>query len=169
MNERKNENILITDSEPQIQLHSCIVYITWKDFAKLPASSSALNSRRQWPGTRGDFWAEPMIGENWQLIIDEPVEFEKKPAVEVQDCKKITGHFRGIFRIYPNLIKENRRMWTSNRLDLQTLGSQPVMPNNLPDHWAEPVEILVFAIPTGYMLTSSGYPVLNWGIFYRFL
>ena len=25
-------------------------------------------------------------------------------------------------------------MWTCNRLDLQTLGSQPVMPKNLPDH-----------------------------------
>jgi hypothetical protein len=35
---------------------------------------------------------------------------------------------------YPNLIKENRRMSTCNRLDLQTLGSQPMMPKNLPDH-----------------------------------
>ena len=26
-------------------------------------------------------------------------------------------------------------MWTCNRLDLQTLGSEPVMPKNLPDHW----------------------------------
>ena len=35
-----------------------------------------------------------------------------------------------IYTIYPNLIKEIRRMWTCNRLDLQTLGSQPVMPKN---------------------------------------
>ena len=35
----------------------------------------------------------------------------------------------------PNLIKENRRMWQCNRLDLQIPGSQPViMPKNLPDH-----------------------------------
>jgi hypothetical protein len=27
-------------------------------------------------------------------------------------------------------------MSTCNRLDLQTLGSQPVMPKNLPDHWS---------------------------------
>ena len=26
-------------------------------------------------------------------------------------------------------------MSTCDRLDLQTLGSQPVMPKNLPDHW----------------------------------
>jgi hypothetical protein len=26
--------------------------------------------------------------------------------------------------------------------------------------------ILVFASPTGYMLTSSGFPLLNWGIFF---
>ena len=41
-----------------------------------------------------------------------------------------------IFSInYPNLIKENRRLWTCNRLDLQTLGSQQVMPKSLPEHW----------------------------------
>ena len=29
-------------------------------------------------------------------------------------------------------------MWTCNRPDLQTLGSQPViMPKNLPDHWSK--------------------------------
>ena len=70
-----------------------------------------------------------MIGENQQLVTDEPI--------EVQDFRKITDHFRGIYRIYPNLIKEIRRMSTCNRLDLQTLGSQPIMPKNLPDHWSE--------------------------------
>jgi hypothetical protein len=28
-------------------------------------------------------------------------------------------------------------MSTCNRLDLQTLGSQPIMPKDLPDHWSE--------------------------------
>jgi hypothetical protein len=50
-----------------------------------------------------------MIRENWQLVTDEPVEFDKQP-VEVQDCRKFTYHFRGLYRIYPNLIMENRRM-----------------------------------------------------------
>ena len=37
------------------------------------------------------------------------------------------------YSMYPNLIKENLRMWTCHRLDLQTLGSQPVvMPIILP-------------------------------------
>ena len=40
----------------------------------------------------------PMTRENWQLVTDEPV--------EVQDCRKITNHSRGIHRIYLNLIKE---------------------------------------------------------------
>ena len=71
-----------------------------------------------------------------QLVTDESVEFEKYP-VEVQDCRKVTKNFRGIYRMYPKLIKENWRMWTCNRLDLQTLGSQPVMPKNLPNHWFE--------------------------------
>ena len=60
-----------------------------------------------------------MIGENRQLVTYGPV--------EVQDCKKITDQFRGIYTIYPNLIKESRRTSTCNRLDLQTLGSQPFM------------------------------------------
>ena len=38
----------------------------------------------------------------------------------------ITNHFRGMYGIYPNLIKENWRMRTCNQLDLQILGSQPV-------------------------------------------
>ena len=57
-----------------------------------------------------------MIRENRQLVTDEAVEFEKKP-VEVQDCRKITVHFRGIYRIYPTLLMENRRIGTCNRWD----------------------------------------------------
>ena len=38
------------------------------------------------------------------------------------------------------------------------------------DFWvAYLVEILVFASPTGYMLSSSGSPLLKWGTFYKFL
>ena len=32
-------------------------------------------------------------------------------------------------------------MSTCSRLDLQTLGSQPIMPKNLPDHCFEVVEL----------------------------
>ena len=49
---------------------------------------------------------------------------------------KITNHVRGIYRIYPNFIKENRRMSTCTQLDLQTLGSQPIMPKNPPNRWS---------------------------------
>jgi hypothetical protein len=53
------------------------------------------------------FSCHPMIGENrQQLVSDEPVKFKKSP-VEVQDCRKITDHFRGKCRIYSNLIKED--------------------------------------------------------------
>jgi hypothetical protein len=77
-----------------------------------------------------------MIGENRQLVTDELVEFEKEQVEIHQDCRKITDHSRGIYRIYPNLINEIWRMPTCNRLDLQTLGGfQPIlMPKNLPHH-----------------------------------
>ena len=35
----------------------------------------------------------------WQLVTNEPVEFEKQP-VEVLDCMKITDHFRGKYIIF---------------------------------------------------------------------
>ena len=71
-----------------------------------------------------------MVRENRQLVTEEPVKFEKQP-VEVEDCRKITDHLKGMYRLYVNSIKENRRMSTCNRLHLQTLGSQLVMPKNL--------------------------------------
>ena len=70
-----------------------------------------------------------MIRENQQLVTNEPVEFEKYP-VDVQDCRKITDQFRGIYGIYPNLIKEHRRMSTCNRLANTRIS--PVAPKNLP-------------------------------------
>ena len=73
---------------------------------------------------------QTMIRENRQIVTNEPVEFEEHP-VEFQDVRKITDHFRGIHRI-----KENQRMSTCNRLDLQTLGSQlMIMFKNLANHW----------------------------------
>ena len=45
-----------------------------------------------------------MIGENRQLVTDEPVEFQKQ-LVEVQDCRRMIDHFRGVYRIYPDLIR----------------------------------------------------------------
>jgi hypothetical protein len=42
-----------------------------------------------------------MIGENRQLVTNEPV--------EVQNCRKITDHLRGIYRIYPTLIMEIKK------------------------------------------------------------
>jgi hypothetical protein len=74
-----------------------------------------------------------MIGENRQLVTNESAEFEKLPA-KIQDCKVVIDHLRGIYRIHPNLIKENQRMSTWNRLDLQTLGSRLIVPKILPDH-----------------------------------
>ena len=42
-------------------------------------------------------------------------------------------------------------------------------PNDRGDFRAIPVEILVFASPTGYMLIFPGFPSFIWGMFYRFL
>ena len=67
---------------------------------------------------------QPMIEENQQLITNDPV--------EVQDCRKLTDHFRGIYRIYLTLMKENRRMSTCHRLDLQTLDLNRLCPKHSP-------------------------------------
>ena len=86
--------------------------------------------------------------------------YDRGEPVEVQNCRKITDHFRGISRTFPNLIKENRRMSKSNRLDLQTLGSQPVMPKKNPRSlitsldWGEPV--------VGYRWTVWVWEITGW-------
>ena len=36
----------------------------------------------------------------------EPAVLKTEEPVEVQRCRKITDHFRGIYTIYPNLMKE---------------------------------------------------------------
>ena len=64
-----------------------------------------------------------MSGKNRWLVTDEPVEFEIKPF-EVGDFRRITDHFRGIYRrIYSKGMKQNQKMSTCNRLDLESLGS----------------------------------------------
>ena len=76
-----------------------------------------------------------MIGENWRLVTDESVEFEK-PPVEAQNCRKIADHFRGIYRrIYPNLIKEKTEGchqhvtgWTCKLQDLNRLVGPKISP-----------------------------------------
>ena len=71
---------------------------------------------------------EPVVSYRWTAWVWEITGWSG-------DCRKITDHFRGIYRIYPNLIKDNWRISTCNRLDLETLGSQPVMSKNLPNPW----------------------------------
>ena len=100
-----------------------------------------------------------MIGENRQLVTIKPVEFEKE-HVEVEDCQKITDHFREIYRMYPKLMKENRMMSTCDWLDLQTLGSQLVMPKNLPNHCSRHRHGH-FNIGHDLTLNLGSYPLLN--------
>ena len=117
-------NVKWTWTVPDISTNP-IIGISW---VKGPSSSSVMwpfNIQAQivfpltHPTCKAWAWAKlcdvaatpSMIGENRQLFTKEPVEFEKQP-VEVQDCMKLTDHFRGIYRIYLNSIKENRRMST---------------------------------------------------------
>jgi hypothetical protein len=41
----------------------------------------------------------PLNMENQWLVTDDPIEYEKQPA-EVGDFRRITDHFKGIYRIY---------------------------------------------------------------------
>ena len=57
--------------------------------------------------------------------------------LKLETAGKLPIILEEFYRIYPNLIKEIRRMSTTcNRLDLQTLVFQPIMPKNLPNHCA---------------------------------
>jgi hypothetical protein len=47
-----------------------------------------------------------MIGENWQLVTNEPIEFEKY-LVEVQDCRKNCRSFQKNLKNIPQFKKGN--------------------------------------------------------------
>ena len=75
--------------------------------------------------------SKSMTGENRPLVTDEPIEFEKEPA-HVQDFRKITDHFGGIYGIYSKFTKKNRKMSTCDVLESEPLGFQLIMLKNLP-------------------------------------
>ena len=64
-----------------------------------------------------------------------PDQWSLRP-VKFKTSRELPIIFRGIYRINPNSIKEKRRMSTCDQLELQTLGSQLIMPKTLPDHWS---------------------------------
>ena len=70
-----------------------------------------------------------MSGNNWRLVADEPVEFEKEP-VDVQDFTKFNDHSRGICRMYLKWWSKTVRCKHVNWLDLESLGSWPTLPKN---------------------------------------
>ena len=73
---------------------------------------------------------EPAVSYKWNGWVWEITGLSSRLQDNYQAFKRIYG-------IYPNSIKENRRMSTWNRLDLQTLGSQLIMPKNLLEHWLD--------------------------------
>ena len=97
-----------------------------------------------------------LLGERGMGKLRQLVQLNRLSLRNNQLKFKIAGKLRIIFEefieytpIYQSFYenrKENRRMWTCNRLDLQTLGSQPVMPKNLPNHWwgSSPWEFVPF-------------------------
>ena len=82
-----------------------------------------------------------MNGENWPLVTDEPVELEKQVNwSKFKTSGKFTSNrFRGIHGIYFELIQKTRtqtqKITPCHRIDLETLGSSLIMPQNLPGDW----------------------------------
>jgi hypothetical protein len=52
----------------------------------------------------------------------------------VWNFRKITDHFRGIYRMHSSAMKRNRNMSTCDNLDLKTLGYWPIMSKNPHGH-----------------------------------
>ena len=74
-------------------------------------------------------------GENQPLVREEPVELDIY-LVEVQDSGKLLIILRSLGEYTSILMKENHEMSTCNRLDLETLGSWPIMPKYILGHWS---------------------------------
>jgi hypothetical protein len=102
-----------------------------------------------------------MIGENRQLVTNEPVEFENN-RLKLKIGGKLPIILEDFIERYPILIKENRGMSTCNRLDLQTLGgSQPIMPSNLRGHWALACQISLQPFLVQWLLKGQAHRRLH--------
>ena len=101
---------------------------------------------------------EEFIEEYNQFSKGKPNDVNMKPVglantristIYAQKISPITGHYS-----YRSCcVRCESKVWNNVRGDFR----------------AYLLEILVFASPTGYMLISFGFPLLNWDMFHRFL
>ena len=70
----------------------------------------------------------PMIGENRQLVTNEPV--------EVQDCREITDHLWGTYNI-PKFSKEKPEDVNRLPVGLANTRISTGYAKNLPNHWKD--------------------------------
>lgn len=115
-----------------------------------------------------------MNKENRSLLVatNEPAGFEEYP-VQIQDFRKISNQFRVIYRIFFDLIKWFIKTSTCNRLISETLGSRPIMFQNLPGHWSvaldrenlrDPIanQSAICDYSTRYSIHICDLPLPNW-------
>ena len=91
-----------------------------------------LESTLPWPTHCLSTQNPPESGTNLSVSPKNPRNLSKT-KLQVQDFRQIDDHFRGIYRIYLKLIKRDWKLRTCNRLDLETLGSRPIVPKISPD------------------------------------
>lgn len=96
--------------------------------------------------------------EKRSLVTHELDEFEKYPVV-VQDFRRITDCFRGIYGVYLIFMKQNETITVAwNRLDLEALPrTMPkYLPQNLPRQWMKRTKLFPeTGAQTGKYLCSS--------------
>ena len=97
-------------------------------------------------------WEEP-CNRSWLQM--KPVESEKYIQLKFKTSGKLIHHFRGMVGIYLTILHEKyERSPTWKQRDLETLGSWPIMPKNLPPaHW-DTIHLLISIILT-YILQSA--------------
>ena len=71
---------------------------------------------------------EPAVNYRWTGWVWEITGWSSRLQ---ENCR---SYYRNLWNI-PQFHERRRRMWTCNRLDLQTLGSRSIMSKNLPVHW----------------------------------
>ena len=115
-------------------------------------------------GARTSWWDEPLNGTNDReeaAINYIWTGWVWGKAGRGSRLHEITDNYREIHRLYVKLIEQNWEMSTCNRLDLESLGSQPIMPKNLPDHWMALLHSLVHGLKINTGVTKR--KVSLWG------
>jgi hypothetical protein len=166
---RKRIKIKIKESTSRKQW-SRIKIPTHMMFAHSPSPITKLGWPADWPFPRN--WPDLRLGSNGASpnLASKFVASSRRILVEVQtDLNNDRGRHGMVYKsthltVHKSTINDRLVLWTSNS-EQWTINTQPVIREIFGHH--NRLRSLCLQVQPNYMFISSGFPLLNWGIFHK--